>query len=258
MRTALTIAGSDPSAGAGIQADLKTFAAHGVYGVTAITAITVQNTLGVHDVMVLPAPIVAAQINVVLDDLGADTVKIGMLGSAEIAAAVADILTVRALPHVVLDTVLGSTGGVPLLDRAGVDIMRRKLFPLARLVTTNTAEAEVLGGLPVTDQSTAREAARRLFEFGPHAVIVKGGHLPGLPVDVLYDGTAFTEFSAARVMTRQTHGTGCTFASAIAARLALGDELTAAVSAAKQYVTDALTRAPGLGRGHGPLAHFPS
>jgi hydroxymethylpyrimidine/phosphomethylpyrimidine kinase len=257
MRTALTIAGSDSGGGAGIQADLKTFAAHGVYGLSAVTAVTAQNTRGVAGVHLVPASVVEAQIRVVVEDFGVDAIKIGMLGSAETAAVVVDTLSRLAVPHVVLDTVLASTSGVSLLDPPGVDILRRMLIPLAGVVTVNTDEASILTGLPVGNVAEARAAAVRLIGLGARAVVVKGGHLEGPAVDVLFDGYTFTEFSATRVSTRHTHGTGCTFASAVAARLALGDPLPAAVEAAKGYVTRALARAPRLGAGHGPLGHFP-
>ena len=255
-RAALTIAGSDSGGGAGIQADLKTFAALGVYGTSAITAITAQNTFTVTDVLALPPAIVVAQIDAVADDLPVHAVKIGMLATADIAAAVAAALRRRALPHVVLDTVMVAKGGASLLDAAAVAAVREALFPLADVITANGPEAAALTELPVDSVAQARRAAERLVALGAKAAIVKGGHLRGPAVDVLYDGTAFTELRAERIDTPHTHGTGCTFASAIAARLALGDGLADAVRFAKSYVTEAIRRAPGLGHGHGPLEHF--
>ncbi|MCC7008645.1 MAG: bifunctional hydroxymethylpyrimidine kinase/phosphomethylpyrimidine kinase [Acidobacteria bacterium] len=257
MRTALTIAGSDSGGGAGIQADLKTFAAHGVYGTSAVTAVTAQNTRAVGSVFLVPPDIVAAQIRMVVEDFGADAVKIGMLGSTGNASAVAEALRRWRLPHVVLDTVLASSTGVPLLEEGGVRVLQDELMPLAEVVTMNTREAHVLTGIIVVDVPTARTAASRLHDLGARAAIVKGGHLDGPPVDVLYDGRTFTEFAGERIATRHTHGTGCTFAAAIAARLALGHPLAPAIQAAKAYVTRALAQAPHLGSGHGPLAHFP-
>ena len=257
MRTALTIAGSDSGGGAGIQADLKTFAAHGVFGTTAITAVTAQNTLGVDRVLALPAEMVIAQIDAVIGDIGADATKIGMLANAAIAAAVAGALARYGLPHVVLDTVMVAKGGAPLLDAAAVDVIRTELLPLAAVVTANVPEAETLTGLTIRSVPDLREAATALIRLGARAVVVKGGHLDGPAVDILHDGLRLEELAAERIPTRHTHGTGCTFASAIAARLALGETLATAVAGAKAYVTRAIAQAPGLGRGHGPLQHSP-
>jgi hydroxymethylpyrimidine/phosphomethylpyrimidine kinase len=255
MRTALTIAGSDSGGGAGIQADLKTFFRHGVFGTTAITAVTAQNTRGVARVLPMPPDLVVAQIDAVVTDLGADAVKIGMLATGEIVHAVAGALARHHLPHVVLDTVMVAKGGARLLDGAAVDAIRTALLPLAEVVTANVPEAEVLTGLTITTVDGLRMAAVRIVEAGARAVIVKGGHLDGPAVDVLFDGTRHVELRADRIQTRHTHGTGCTFAAAIAARLALGDPLVAAAEAAKRYVTRAIAGAPGLGHGHGPLGH---
>jgi hydroxymethylpyrimidine/phosphomethylpyrimidine kinase len=253
MRTALTIAGSDSGGGAGIQADLRTFTAIGVHGTSAITAVTAQNTLGVTAVLALPPDIVVAQIDAVVADFGADAVKIGMLANAGIAAAVADALARHRLSPVVLDPVMVAKGGASLIDEAAVAVLRSRLFPLATVVTANIPEAEALTGIAVTDIAGARRAASAMLGAGARAAIVKGGHLRGDAVDVLFDGTTFTEFRSARIATVHTHGTGCTFASAIAAHLALGSSLLDAVGAAKIYVTRAIEHAPGLGHGHGPL-----
>jgi hydroxymethylpyrimidine/phosphomethylpyrimidine kinase len=255
MTTALTIAGSDSSGGAGIQADLKTFAAHGVYGTTAITAVTAQNTLGVTRVFALPPDMVVAQIEAVVADIPPDATKIGMLADAAIATSVAEALARHHLRPVVLDTVMVAKGGAPLLDSQAVSVIRNRLLPLADVVTANVPEAEVLTGLRIGSLDEQRAAASALVHAGARAVIIKGGHLSGPAIDVLYDGRAWTELRADRIETRHTHGTGCTFASAIAARLALGDTLADAARAAKAYVTKAIAEAPGLGRGHGPLRH---
>ena len=255
MRTALTIAGSDSSGGAGIQADLKTFEAHGVFGMTAITAITAQNTLGVTRVLALPPEMVVAQIDAVVDDLGAGATKIGMLGNAAIASAVALALRRHALAHVVLDTVMVAKGGAALLDDDAVEVIREALLPLAEITTANVPEATRLTGIPIATVADLRRAAEALVAAGANAVVVKGGHLDGPAIDVFHDGRGMYELVAERIATRHSHGTGCTFASAIAARLSLGDGLAEAVAVAKRYVTAAIAQAPGLGHGHGPLRH---
>jgi len=258
MRTALTIAGSDPSGGAGIQADLKTFAAHGVYGTTAITALTVQNTEGVTDVTAVDPGLVAAQIDAVISDLGADATKIGMLATAAVVEAVADAVARHRLPHVVLDPVLRASSGRALLDEGAMAVFAARLLPLAAVVTPNLPEAGILTGRAVATLADMRRAAARLVELGARAAIVTGGHLVGPPTDVCFDGRAFLELSGERIDSPHTHGTGCTFSAAIAARLALGDDLAAAARAAKTYVTRAIAQAPGLGHGRGPLQHFPT
>jgi len=257
MRTALTIAGSDSGGGAGIQADLKTFAAFGVFGTSAITAVTAQNTVAVTAVQALPPELVTAQIDAVISDLGADAVKIGMLANAAIVLAVARALGAHGARPIVLDTVMVSKGGASLLDRHAVETLTRELVPLATVVTPNRIEAEVLTGRTIRTPDDLRAAAEALLALGARAVVAKGGHLEGAAIDVFHDGRDAVELRAERLDTRHTHGTGCTFSSAIAARLALGDALPDAVRAAKDYVTRAIAQAPGLGRGHGPLQHFP-
>ena len=254
--TALTIAGSDSGGGAGIQADLKTFAAHGVYGLSAITAITAQNTVTVTDVLQLPPTVVVAQIDAVLDDFTVHAAKIGMLATAEIARAVADAIVRHEIAHLVLDTVMVSKGGARLMDEDAVRVLREKLLPLAEVVTANAPEAAALTGSPVQSVADAHRAAAVLVSMGARAAIVKGGHLDGPAIDVLHEGAHASELYADRIDTVHTHGTGCTFAAALAARLALGDSLRDAATAAKHYVTAAIRHAPGLGRGHGPLGHF--
>ena len=270
MRTALTIAGSDSSGGAGIQADLKTFAAFGLYGASAITAITVQSTKGVEAVAPLSADLVTAQIEAVAGDLALHATKVGMLATAAIVEAVAAAIEELELPLVVVDPVLVSTSGERLLDADGVQALCMELMPLARVVTPNIPEAEALSGRRIGSTQQAREAARRIHDMGAASVIITGGHAlwddesSGLRaegsapqiVDLLFDGDVFHEFRTRRIDTRHTHGTGCTFASAVAACLALGRELPDAVARAQQYVAGAIAHAPGIGHGRGPIDHF--
>jgi hydroxymethylpyrimidine/phosphomethylpyrimidine kinase len=255
MRTALTIAGSDSSGGAGIQADLKTFAAQRVFGMSAITAVTAQNTVTVTRVLILPPDMVTAQIDAVVADIPPDAVKIGMLGDAGIAEAVAQSLSRHRLPNVVLDTVMIAKGGARLLHDDAVAIVRDRLLPLAAIVTPNVPEAEALTGMTIENAADLERAAARLIGLGARAVLIKGGHLSGPAIDVFHDGRKAVALESPRIDTPHTHGTGCTLSAAIAARLALGDDLEAACRAAKTYVTNAILRAPGLGRGHGPLGH---
>lgn len=257
MHTALTIAGSDSGGGAGIQADLKTFAVHGVFGTSAITALTAQNTTGVSRVLTIPVDMVVAQIDAVVTDIGADAVKIGMLASADIAAAVTAAIDRHALRNVVLDTVMVAKGGARLLDEDAVDVIRQQLIARATVVTANVPEAEVLTGLAIDDVAGLRRAARAIIGTGARAVVVKGGHLDGPAIDVFDDGDIVVEIGGARIPTVHTHGTGCTMAAAIAAGLAVGRPLHDAVVSAKRYVARAIERAPGIGRGHGPLGWGP-
>ena len=255
---ALTIAGSDSSGGAGIQADLKTFAAHGVFGLSAITAITAQNTLGVTAVEAVSAELVTAQIEAVMSDIGADAAKTGMLPNAAVVEAVAAAVLDLEIPLLVVDPVMIATSGDSLTDDEAVAAMKSELLGRAFVVTPNIPEAEVLSGIEIRDADSQQEAARRIVELGAARVIVKGGHLDTDPiVDLLYDGNRFVALSIVRVAARSTHGTGCTFAAAIAARLAHGDGLEEAARRAQQYVAAALKAAPGLGHGQGPMNHFP-
>jgi hydroxymethylpyrimidine/phosphomethylpyrimidine kinase len=258
MRTALTIAGSDSSGGAGLQADLAAFAAHGVYGTSAVTSVTAQNTRGVGTVLPLPPDLVREQIDAVVTDLGADATKIGMLATAAIERVVADAIARHALRHVVLDTVLRSTSGAPLLDEKGLGVLRDTLIPAVDVVTANVPEAEALTGIRIHTVAESRRAARALIALGGRLVVVKGGHLDGAPIDVVDDGHEVIELTGNRVHGRHTHGTGCTFASAIAARLARGESAIDAIRAAKAYVARALAAAPGLGGGRGPLGRVPA
>jgi len=257
MKTALTIAGSDSGAGAGIQADLKTFAAHGVYGTSAIAAVTAQNTLGVTGFVTLPADIIIAQIEAVASDIGVDAAKTGMLASAAIVEAVAAAVEDLEIPRLVVDPVMIAKSGDRLLEEEAVAAIRTELLRRAFVVTPNAPEAEVLAGMAVKTTADAREAARRILKLGPSAVIVKGGHLEGDEVvDLLYDGHEFTEFRGPRVDSRNSHGSGCTFAAALAANLALGRGLKEATGLAKEYVAGAIRHGLPIGHGHGPMDHF--
>ena len=254
--TVMTIAGSDSGAGAGIQADLKAFAAMGVYGTSALTAITAQNTLGVTDVFELPSSIIGSQIDAVVTDIGADAVKTGMLSSTAVIDCVVGKLQEHGLDRLVVDPVMVAQVGSRLLREDAVDALREHLLPMALLITPNRWEAEVLVGGPVTDVESARRAARELVSMGARTAVVKGGHLDGPPTDVLFDGSEFTEFTAERIQTTSTHGTGCTFASAAAACIARGQSVRDAVAAAKDYITGAIRAAQPIGGGHGPVDHF--
>ena len=257
MRTALTIAGSDSGGGAGIQADLKTFAAHGVYGTSAITAITAQNTRGVTGWEPVSTAMVVAQIEAVAADIGADAVKTGMLANAAIVQAVADAIRRLALPLLVVDPVMIAKGGDRLLEPSAVDAIRTVLLPLADVVTPNIPEAEELAGISIASRADMREAAQRILALGARVVLVKGGHLEGPEsVDIACVGGEFLEFRGERFDTVHTHGTGCTLASAIAAHLALGHDAAEAIARARSYLEGAIRHAPGIGHGHGPLGHF--
>jgi hydroxymethylpyrimidine/phosphomethylpyrimidine kinase len=257
MKTALTIAGSDSGGGAGIQADLKTFAAHGVYGTCAITALTAQNTLGVSAVHVVPAEFVTAQIEAVASDIGCDAVKTGMLATAAIVERVAAAIEALELPNLVVDPVMVAKSGDRLLDDDAVHAVRTVLLRLARVVTPNVPEAEALAGMPVRSPQEAREAARRILRFGPAAVLIKGGHLPGDTItDLVVDGSHEIELTGPRIVGRHTHGTGCTLAAALAARLASGQSLDEAARGAKAYVAGAMRQGIAVGAGYQPLGHF--
>jgi hydroxymethylpyrimidine/phosphomethylpyrimidine kinase len=250
----LTVAGSDSGGGAGIQADLKTMLALGVHGMSALTAVTAQNSVGVQGAWDLPVQAVRAQLDSVLDDIGVDAVKTGMLSSAELVAAVAARLAGVAAPLVV-DPVGVSKHGAPLLQDDAVDVLRRELVPLATVVTPNLPEVEMLTGVRVDDEQGLREGALAVLDLGPRWVLVKGGHLTDDAVDLLTDGTTEVRVRAPRLDNRHTHGTGCTLASAIASRLALGDDVPSAMRAAKRYVTGALRSGFPLGQGIGPVDH---
>jgi hydroxymethylpyrimidine/phosphomethylpyrimidine kinase len=256
IRKALTIAGSDSGAGAGIQADLKTFAAHGVYGTSAITAITAQNTVGVSAICALSPKLVAAQIDAVVSDIGADAVKTGMLANARIIDMVAKKIREHRLRNVVVDPVMVATSGDLLIKKSAVAALRTRLIPLATVVTPNLPEAEELTGMKLRASAEIEEAARRIVKMGAKAVVIKGGHRRGPAVDLFYDGKKFRALYAPRIRTSNTHGTGCTFSAAITANLARGKKLEVAVTLAKQFITQAIRRAFPVGAGHGPVHHF--
>ncbi len=248
----LIVAGSDSGGGAGIQADLKTVSVLGGYGMTAITAVTAQNTQGVYGVHFASAQFVRKQIDVCLDDIGADSVKTGMLGTAEIVEAVADALAQRSIQSLVVDPVMVAKSGHKLLDDDAVDALKQKLIPLATVITPNIPEAEVLLGAPIKSLEDMYSAAKQLLELGCRAAVVKGGHREGDAVDILYDGQKYHEYRWPRIETKNTHGTGCCFASAIAIGLAQGFTLPDAVGRAKRFITTAIEGSLALGRGHGP------
>jgi hydroxymethylpyrimidine/phosphomethylpyrimidine kinase len=254
VKRVLTVAGSDSGGGAGIQADLKTMLACGVHGMSVITAVTAQNSCGVTGVWDLPVDAVTAQLDAVLDDLGVDAVKTGMLSSPGLVSAVAGRLAAGTAPLVV-DPVGVSKHGDPLLQPAAVQVLKAELIPLATVVTPNLHEVEQLTGVVVRRAAELRAGAAAVLALGPRWVLVKGGHLEGDAVDLLTDGSEEHLLRAPRLVNRHTHGTGCTLASAIAARLALGDEVPAAVAAAKDYVTGAIRGGFALGSGIGPVDH---
>jgi hydroxymethylpyrimidine/phosphomethylpyrimidine kinase len=270
---ALTIAGSDSGGGAGIQADLKTFSAFGVYGTSVLTALTAQNTLGVQGVFYIDAAFVQQQLNSVLDDIGTDAVKTGMLGSRDIIHTVADELARRNVKNLVVDPVMIAKGGQPLIDKDATESVAKELLPLATVVTPNIPEAEVLSGTSIATLRDCQLAAKTLHELGAKYVVVKGGHatepwvelgdivdpskLANTSMDVLYDGNQFTYFVSERIPTNKTHGTGCTFSSAITASLASGDDVLSAVARAKAFIHNAIFSAKDwdVGSGHGPTDH---
>ena len=253
----LIVAGSDSSGGAGVQADIKTITVLGGYAMTAVTALTAQNTTGVHDVMPVPGEFVAKQMNASLNDIGADAIKIGMLANEDVINAVASVLNGLAKPPIlVLDTVMVAKGGHLLLEMGAVEALKAKLFPLASVITPNVPEAEALTGQKIKTVHDMKAAAGELLKLGPQAVLLKGGHLDGDEVsDILVTPGGETLFSSTRIKTRHSHGTGCTLASAVAYQLASGLALEKAVAMARDYVLKALRSSPGFGKGNGPLGH---
>jgi hydroxymethylpyrimidine/phosphomethylpyrimidine kinase len=256
VKVALTIAGSDSGGGAGIQADLRTFAAHGLHGTCAITAVTAQNSVRVTDYVALEPRMVVAQIEAVTSDMPVAAAKTGMLANRGIIEAVAVVASGWNVPFLVVDPVMVAKGGDRLLDRDAEQAYVERLFPLATVLTPNLSEAEALLQRPVRTLDDMKAAARELHRRGVRAVVVKGGHLPGDATDVFFDGTRLEELRASRIDTANTHGTGCTYASAIASRLALGEELLEAVRGAKVYLTEAIRRSYAVGHGHGPVDHL--
>ena len=262
MKTALSIAGSDCSGGAGIQADLKTFAAHGVFGMTAVTSVVAENTVRVIEYQDIDPGLIEKQIDAVFEDIPPDAVKVGMLSCGPAMLAVAGKLREwqARLPSdarkVVIDPVMYAKNGAPLMEAAAIGTLIAEIVPLADVITPNIPEAERMAEMRITTRGDMREAARRIHAMGCRAVVVKGGHIEGDAADILFDGEAFYEYPAARINTKHTHGTGCTFSSAIAAQCALGLPLGKAVESAKAYINTAIAHAPGLGRGSGPTHHF--
>jgi len=254
LPVALTIAGSDSGGGAGVQADLKTFAAMGVHGASAITAITAQNTVGVTEILEVPPGMVRAQIEAVMTDIGAAAAKTGMLSSAQIIEVVCAAVVEHNIRNLVVDPVMVAKGGARLLRDDAVDALRIRLLPLAAVVTPNLPEAEVLLGRPVRTLDERRQAARDLVALGARAAVVKGGHAGDqLAIDHYFDGAQLVELHSSRIQTTNTHGSGCVFSAAIAAALAKGSDPLAAVHQAKEFITGAIERALEVGRGHGPV-----
>lgn len=256
MKRALTIAGSDSGGGAGIQADIKTFSARGVYGMSVITAVTAQNTLGVTAIHAIPVEIVAAQFDAVLGDIGADAAKTGMLATPELVELVAAKITEYRIEKLVVDPVMVAKGGDRLLSEDAISTLKAKLIPLAYCLTPNRPEAEALCGFSIQTLDDSERAAQQICGMGAQSCVIKGGHGEHGADDLLYDGREVVVFKAERFQTKNTHGTGCTFSAAICAELARGRNLREAVSIAKAYVTEAIRHEPGLGHGHGPLNHL--
>ncbi len=253
----LTIAGSDPSGGAGIQADLKALSANNVFGMSIITSITAQNTCGVSSVFHLPSSIIQAQLDAIFSDISVTTIKTGMLATVEIMTTVSHALATQRIEHLVVDPVMVAKGGHVLLDNEAISTLKNTLCPQATLITPNIHEAEVLSGTTIKTLAEARNAAKIIHQLGCQHVLITGGHLPEQPgTDLLYDGRFFRMFKAEYIQTKNTHGTGCTLASAIAAQLAKGKSMADAIEAAKSYTTEAIRHGFSLGQGHGPTDHF--
>ena len=254
---ALTIAGSDSGGGAGIQADLKTFAAHGIYGTSAITAITAQNTSSVSEIFEIPASIVASQIDAVMSDIGADVIKTGMLANSKIVEIVAHKLAEFNNPITVVDPVMVAKSGDRLLDDDAIHAVRDLLIPNSTLITPNIPEAETLAQMTISTLDDMHKAAMELYKLGAKAVLLKGGHLEGAPTDIFYDGEQMRAATTQRIETNRTHGTGCTYSAAIASNLAKGLSLRESISAARRYITDSIKSADeSIGLGNGPINHF--
>lgn len=256
MRKALTVAGSDSSGGAGIQADLKTFSAHGIYGMSVITAVTAQNTQSILAVQDINPDIVAKQIDAIFQDIDVDAVKIGMVSQVEIIRTIAEKLKEYKAGNIVLDPVMISTSGHPLLDPEAMETLVRELIPLSTVVTPNIPEAEKIANMRICTLDDMKKAAETIYKMGPGNVLVKGGHLQGDSTDVLYDGKKMAFLKAERINTKNTHGTGCTLSAAIASNLALGLDIKNAVEKSKNYITMAIANSLPIGKGAGPVHHF--
>ncbi|MCL2568842.1 MAG: bifunctional hydroxymethylpyrimidine kinase/phosphomethylpyrimidine kinase [Oscillospiraceae bacterium] len=256
MNTALSIAGSDCSGGAGIQADLKTFSAHGVFGMTAITSVVAENTFRVTDYQDIRPDMIEKQIDDVFEDIPPDAVKIGMLSCRETMLVVAEKLRQWKPRNIVVDPVMYAKNGSALMEESAISTLISEVIPLADLITPNIPEAEKMTGMAIKNNDDMKHAAKLIHAMGCRAVVVKGGHSKGDPIDILFDGNDFYEYPACRVKTKHTHGTGCTFSSAIASNLALGFSVHMAVGKAKEYINAAIANAPKLGKGNGPTHHF--
>ena len=256
MKKVLTIAGSDCSGGAGIQADLKTFSAHGVFGMSVIVSVVAENTSRVIDIQDVTADMIAKQIDAIYEDIGTDAVKIGMLSQPACMMAVADKLREYKPKNVVIDPVMYAKNGCPLMNPNSIDTLISEIIPLADLLTPNIPEAEKIAQMSIQSTDDMKAAAAKIHALGARAVLVKGGHAVGDALDVLFDGRQYGTFSTERIPTKNTHGTGCTFSSAIASNLALGHSLNESVKRAKEYVTTAIKHSLAIGKGCGPTHHF--
>ncbi len=256
MKKVLSIAGSDCSGGAGVQADLKTFSAHGVFGMSVIVSVVAENTCRVIDRQDIAPEMVGKQIDAVFEDIGADAVKIGMLSSSACMEAVAERMIYYQPENIVIDPVMYAKNGCPLMEVEAVGTLIREIIPLADVLTPNIPEAEKIAGMRIGSVSDMESAARKIYGMGAGAVVVKGGHATGSALDVLFDGKAFYRFEEERIPTKNTHGTGCTFSSAIASELAVGRSIPEAVENAKAYVTMAIRHSLAIGKGNGPTHHF--
>ena len=252
----MTIAGSDSGGGAGIQADLKTFAAHGVYGTSVLTAVTAQNTMEVLAIAEVPEEVIVLEIDGVMSDIGADAAKTGMLSSPSIIEVVVDRIDAWGIRNFVVDPVMVAKSGDSLLQQSAITALKEKLLPAALVVTPNIPEAEVLADMTIDSDEAMQEAARKIHALGPAWVVIKGGHSQGDPDDLVFDGSAFTLIEGERIDTRNTHGTGCTFSAAITANLALGRSPMESIERAKAYITNALKHSYAIGQGHSPVNHL--
>ncbi|MGD0276178.1 MAG: bifunctional hydroxymethylpyrimidine kinase/phosphomethylpyrimidine kinase [Syntrophales bacterium] len=258
IKRILTIAGSDSGGGAGIQADLKTITVLGGFGMSVITALTAQNTLGVIGIHEVPPEFIAEQFDAVATDIGVDAAKTGMLANAGIIRMVSEKIRHYSIRGLVVDPVMVAKGGMPLIHQDAMETLKKELIPLACVVTPNIPEAEVLSGIVIASKEDMKRAAHMILDLGPANVVIKGGHLPGLAMDLLYDGKDFFELVTERIDTRDTHGTGCTYSAAIATMLAFGKTFPEAVQEAKAYITTAIRHGLRIGGGHGPTDHFAS
>jgi len=256
MKNLLTIAGSDSCGGAGIQADLKTFSAHKAFGMSVITAVTAQNTQGVLAVQDISPEIIQKQIEAIFEDISVDAVKIGMVSKTETIKIIAETLSKYPVQNLVVDPVMISKSGFDLLKPEAKEALIKYLLPMATVVTPNLPEAEVITGMKVNSLEEMKEAAEKIYEMGPQYVLVKGGHLEGEAVDILYDGADFMYYNSPRINTKNTHGTGCTLSSAIASNLGKGFPIAEAIENAKRYITSAIEKSFSIGKGVGPVHHF--